>query len=228
LDRFKQKTSKFEAAVDFEEEGGIVLDEDPLGDDEEMEEVVFKAIKPDTLPDTPLSLTFSGVPYPPLPTQSRTVSGIEYNVASALGGLSLNGFTNGSTNGDAESDTDTVVGSPIASPTGSTLPAMPPSVSFHHGSSAPNSSAPPASASRGVKVWGSRSGKSMSTTLFPNAKPNPPPSDFSISAHDQSMEQEHGINIMRNRFWDPLSSDWNPEKFYDSVVSKYHCPFVCE
>jgi hypothetical protein len=42
------------------------------------------------------------------------------------------------------------------------------------------------------------------------------------------MEQEHGINLMRTRFWDPMSTDWNPEKFYDFVISKYHCPFVCE
>jgi hypothetical protein len=36
------------------------------------------------------------------------------------------------------------------------------------------------------------------------------------------------LNIMRDRFWDPLSSDWNPERFYDSVVNKYFCPFPCE
>jgi hypothetical protein len=38
----------------------------------------------------------------------------------------------------------------------------------------------------------------------------------------------HGINIMRDHFWDPMSGDWNSEHFYDSIVSKYFCPFICE
>jgi hypothetical protein len=33
---------------------------------------------------------------------------------------------------------------------------------------------------------------------------------------------------MRDHFWDPMSSDWNAEHFFDSVVSKYFCPFPCE
>jgi hypothetical protein len=230
-----QKTSKYDAAVDYEEEGGIGLEEDPLGDDEAMDEVDFKAIKPDTPPETPLSAITSGVPFPPLPTQTRMVCGIEYDVASTLGGLSLSGSTDGD-----ESDSETVVGSPIASPTAATFPALPPIVTSQRASSAQDpvqsgfqaqdSSGPSTSNSRvvKVKVWDNHNGKSMSTTLFPNAKPNPPASEFSLSAHDQSMEKEHGINIMRTRFWDPISSDWNPEKFYDSVIGKYHCPFVCE
>jgi hypothetical protein len=105
-----------------------------------------------------------------------------------------------------------------------------PGSSVRNDSARNGSSAQGSSTSRGLKVWSSRSGKSASTTLFPNAKPTPAPSDFSISAHDydKAMDQEHGINIMRTRFWDPMSTDWNPEKFYDSVISKYHCPFVCE
>jgi hypothetical protein len=220
--------------VDFEEEGGIGLEEDPLGDDEAIDEVDFKAIKPDTPPDTPLSVISAGVPFPPLPTQTRVVSGIEYDVASTLGGLSLSG----STDGDNASDSETVVGSPVASPTASTFPALPSIVTSQRASSvqdsvqsgfqAQDSSGPSTSNNCVVKVWDNRNGKSMSKTLFPNAKPNSPASEFSIAAHDQSMEQEHGINIMRTRFWDPISSDWNPEKFYDSVIGKYHCPFVCE
>lgn len=77
---------------------------------------------------------------------------------------------------------------------------------------------------RQPKPWSGRSGKE----LFPNAKPTPPPSEFSISYHDEQMQQEHGINIMDTRFWDPLSNDWNPERFYDGVVQKYYCPFICE
>jgi hypothetical protein len=237
-ERFKQKTSKFDAAVDFEEEGGVEL-EDPLGDDEEMDEVVFKAIPPDASSAVPQAPSYDGVPFPPLPAHLKTAGGIEYEVASSFGGLSL---VNGSTNGDDESDTSTVIGFPVASPIATTFEtASMPSVasrkcSSTHGSSVRNdsarngSSAQGSSTSRGLKVWSSRSGKSASTTLFPNAKPTPAPSDFSISAHDydKAMEQEHGINIMRTRFWDPMSTDWNPDKFYDSVISKYHCPFVCE
>jgi hypothetical protein len=81
---------------------------------------------------------------------------------------------------------------------------------------------------RQLKVWGSRNGKSASNNLFPNAKQTPITKEFSIAAHDEQMEREHGVNIMRTRFWDPLSSDWNPDRFYDSVINKYYCPFVCE
>lgn len=148
LDRFRQKTSKFDAAIDYEEEGGIVLD-DPLDDDKEIEAVDFKAIEPDTTL-TPvmdeLSLHPKGVPRPSSPK---------------------------------------------------------------------------------LKTWVSRKEKSTSATLFPDAKPNPP-KDFSILAHDAAMEQEHGINILRSRFWDPMSTDWNPEKFYDAIVGKYYCSFICE
>jgi hypothetical protein len=153
LDRFRQKTSKFDAAIDYEEEGGIPLD-DPLGDDREIEAVEFEAIKPDTSSDVTLN--------------------------STMNSLSLN------------------------------TPAI---------------ADPP---SRQLKIWVSRKEKSSAATLFPDAKPNPLSKDFSISAHDAAMEQEHGINIMRSRFWDPMSTDWDPEKFYDAIVGKYHCPFICE
>jgi hypothetical protein len=220
----------YEAAVDYEEEGGIELGNDPLGDDEELEEVVYKALKPDTPPDTPLAPAFVGH-YPPLPTQSTTVNNTGYEVASSLAGLSLTG--------DAESDTSAVVGSSIGSPTAATFPAgsrpcasTRDHASINHGPASHNDSTAHdsnvASTNRELKVWNNRSGTSTYAVLFPDAKPNPAPSEFSISAHDEAMEQEHGINIMRTRFWDPMSSDWNPEKFYDSVMSKYYCPFVCE
>jgi len=214
--RFQQKTSKFEAAVDCEEEGGVNL-EDTMFEDEGIEEVQFKAIKPDTPPDTPLSPAALG-PYPPLPSQiSSASSSHSSDLASTLGGLSLSG----------ESETSTVVNSPISSPVAATFPAA----SLHRASvdqTSTTQGSTTASSSRQPKVWGSRVGKTTSDVLFPGAKPTPVPSEFSIEAHDNRMEQEHGLNIMRSRFWDPLSNDFNPERFYDSVMSKYYCPFVCE
>lgn len=182
-DRFKAKQAKFEAATgDYEEEGGICLD-DPLGGDEEIENVEFAALQPE-VSNTPLPLSAAG-PYPPLPSQARAAG---YDISEVT----------------------------------STIDAM--SVVDNDGSTY----APSTSTSRQLKVWGSRDGKSTSNILFPNAKPTPATKEFSIAAHDDQMEREYGINIMRTRFWDPLSSDWNPERFYDSVINKYYCPFVCE
>lgn len=202
--RFKQKTSTFEAAQDDEEEGGIGLD-DPLGRDEEIEEVQFEALKADTPPGTPLSLPCSD-PFPPLP--STTVGSPGFGVASRLGVMSL----------DAHLERSTTVATAV--------PEDQLHIAYDLNGSPQNSIIP--SENRQVKVWGSRKGKSTSNVLFPNAKPTPTPSEFSIAAHDHAMEQEHGINIMRTRFWDPISSDWNPEKFFNSIVSKYYCPFICE
>lgn len=78
------------------------------------------------------------------------------------------------------------------------------------------------------KAWNSRKGKSFVTILFPNAKATARRKELSLAAHDQTMEQGHGINIMRTRFWDPMDPDWNPEKFYDAILGKFHCPFICE
>ncbi|KAF2126792.1 hypothetical protein P153DRAFT_321511, partial [Dothidotthia symphoricarpi CBS 119687] len=203
-DRFKQKTAQYDAAQDDEEDGGINLDDDPLMADEEIGEVRYEALKPETPPETPTTPQYMG-PYPPLPSQVGKTSGTYSDITATMSGMSLNGG----------SESTTVVGSPVASP-------------FHGGSNHGSSTA--ASTSRQLKVWGSREGKSSSSTLFPNAKPNPAPSvsEFSIAAHDDQMEKSHGINIMRTRFWDPMSDDWNPERFWDPVVNKYYCPFVCE
>lgn len=202
--RFKQKTSKYEAAVDFEEEGGIELGGDPLDVDEAIEGVEFEALRPDTPPETPQSHIFAS-PYPPLPSQ---VNEAWSEVASSLGALSVSG----------DSDAETVIGFPAADTIGSNTCSNPSTSEYGIGTS---------TTSRRVKAWGDRSGKSASNHLFPNARPNPASSDFSIAAHDDTKDDQ-GINIMRTRFWDPMSSDWNPEKFYDSVVSKYACPFICE
>ncbi|RMZ70388.1 cyanate hydratase [Pyrenophora seminiperda CCB06] len=220
LDRFRQKTSKYEAAVDYEVEGGIDLSNDPLEDDEDLEEVVFKAIAPDTPADAPPTTPFFGQ-YPPLPSQARCVREFKHETASSFGNMSLSG--------DGESECSTVVGSPVAAAfrTGSTHSThFRADSSVRHDSVAQESIVAPSDPE--CKVWGARKGKATSAMLFPNAKPNPTPSEFSVSAHDEAMEEAHGINILRTRFWDPLSSDWNPEKFYDSVVNQYHCPFVCE
>lgn len=203
--------------MDYDEEGGIGLD-DPLGEDEDIEGVKFEAMKPDTLPDTPLSSVFDG-PYPPLPSQAQfKFSSDKFSeVASTLAAMSM----------DGESDTSTAVGSMVSA----SFSPLSANVSVHRESSVHEPSAHSSStrsSSPQLKVWGSRNGKSSSSTLFPNAKPTPAPSEFSIAAHDEAMNNKHGINIMRTRFWDPMSSDWNPEQFYDAIISKYYCPFICE
>ena len=199
--RFQAKQAKFEAAHgDFEEEGGICLD-DPLDRDEEIDDVKFAALQPDVSNVSPPPAV--AVPYPPLPSQVRA-SGYNVNeVASTIGAMSV----------DDDDGNSTVAESHNSAPQ-----------SVYDSSTY----APSMSTGRQLKVWTNRSGKTASSTLFPNAKPTPVAKEFSIAAHDEQMEREHGINIMKTRFWDPLSSDWNPERFYDSVVNKYNCPFVCE
>lgn len=80
------------------------------------------------------------------------------------------------------------------------------------------------------KVWGDRKGKTASNVLFPDAQPTPPPKDFAITSgtSNEVTPRSRVLNMMSNRFWDPMSPDWVPERFYDSAASKYHCPFPCE
>ncbi|KAF3046966.1 hypothetical protein E8E12_009613 [Didymella heteroderae] len=167
-------------------------------DRDEEVEVSFAALQPDEVHETPVH-----TPYPPLPSQARASSYHVDEVASTIGALSVND----------DDGTSTVVGA-----RSSAAPSV-------YGSSTYAAST---STARKEKIWVDRNGKSASSALFPNAKPTPAPEEFSIAAHDEQMEREHGINIMKTRFWDPLSIDWNPERFYDSVIDKYNCPFVCE
>ncbi len=199
--RFQAKQAKFEAAHgDFEEEGGVCLD-DPLGEDEEIDGVQFAAIQPEVSDTSPLLA--AAVPYPPLPSQAQASRFNIAEIASTIDAMSIRD----------DDETSTIVGSDSCAPQSA------------HGSSMDASST---STGRQLKVWADRNGKSASSTLFPNAKSTPATKEFSIAAHDQQMEQEHGVNIMKTRFWDPQSPDWNPERFYDSVISRYNCPFVCE
>jgi hypothetical protein len=128
-DRFKQKVSKYEATIDTEEEGGISLDDHLGNEDDAIDNVEFKAIKPEAPPVPPAN----AVPYPPLPSQSS-------DIASTLGQMTLG---------------------------------------------------PQSEISMQVKVWGSRNGKAASSTLFPNAKSTPAPSEFSIAAYDDKIEKEY-------------------------------------
>jgi hypothetical protein len=208
--RFLQKQEKYEAAVDHEEEGGVDLG-GAIFDDENIEDVNFKAIEPDE-PSDPI-VTWSAGPYPPLPSKTSSLT-------SALGGLSLTGD-------ELESTTTTGVNSRLSSPVEAPFSAQSSrghatrQVSSTHGSISTSTTHQP-------KAWGARDGKSTSSTLFPGAKPTPVPSEFSIAAYDDRMEQQRGPHMMKSRFWDPQSPDFNPERFYDAVLQKYYCPFVCE
>ncbi|KAH5047925.1 hypothetical protein HBI23_230290 [Parastagonospora nodorum] len=210
LVRFEQKQAKFEAAIDCDEqEGGVSLG-DQIFDDEEIEDVKFQAIKPDTPPYTPVHLGT----YPPLPSQMNSVGPTKSDISSLLDQLSMTA--------DLEASA-TVVNSPVGLSTAATFP-----VGSSQGSSSRQVSSAAASKNLQSKVWSSRDGKSASSALFPGAKPTPVTEDFSIVAHDENMKQEHGANIMRTRFWDPDSSDWTPDRFFDVAISQYYCPFVCE
>jgi hypothetical protein len=211
--RFQQKQAKYEATLDHEEDGGVNL-EDEIFDDEEIEEVNFKAIEPDVAPGTPLCPATAG-PYPPLP-KGRCNSALSSDLVSTFDGISLSNGNSGAS---------MVVNSPVLAPT---------MTSFHETRSTasvgqvPSTQSSTTSSTRTPKVWGSRDGKSTSSVLFPGAKATPVPSEFSIAVYDDNVEKEHGLNIMRTRFWDPMSSDFNPDRFYDAIIQKYHCPFICE
>jgi hypothetical protein len=210
---FQKKQAKYEATLDCEEDGGVNLEEQVF-DDEEVKEFKYKAIEPDETPETPLSLATAGS-YPPLPSKGRSVSTVS-DITSNLDGVSLND----------DSGASTAINSPLLSSTTTALRADSLSASVRQVSSTQGPST--ASSSRQPKTWGSRDGKSTSSVLFPDAKPTPAPSEFSIAAYDDKVEQEHGLNIMKTRFWDPMSNDFNPERFYNAYNSRYYCPFICE
>jgi hypothetical protein len=210
---FQKKQAKYEATLDCEEEGGVNIGEEAF-DDEEAKEFKYKAIEPDDTREMPLSPTTAG-PYPPLPSKGRSVSTIS-DITSSLDGISLND----------DSGASTAINSPLLSPATTAIRANSLSASIRQVSSTQGSST--ASGSRQPKVWGSRDGKSASSVLFSGVKPTPAPSEFSIAAYDDRVEQEHGLNIMKTRFWDPMSNDFNPERFYNAYNSKYYCPFICE
>ncbi|ORY13178.1 hypothetical protein BCR34DRAFT_600102 [Clohesyomyces aquaticus] len=77
--------------------------------------------------------------------------------------------------------------------------------------------------SRQPKAWGSRR---TTSSLFPTAEQKP--QEWSISAHDQKDEEQHGINILKSRFWDPESVDYKPERFFNALNNTYYCPFPCK
>jgi hypothetical protein len=52
--------------------------------------------------------------------------------------------------------------------------------------------------------------------------------EFSIEAVDQQTEHDHGANIFNTRFWDPLAKEWHPDRFYNGLIEKFFCPFMCE
>lgn len=75
-DRFMQKISKFDAAQDFEVEGGVELDDSILDNEHEAQSVNFDAIKPEIVSAAPTMYSGS---YPPLPSSTGDV---ESNFAS--------------------------------------------------------------------------------------------------------------------------------------------------
>ena len=62
-----------------------------------------------------------------------------------------------------------------------------------------------------------------STALFPKAKPTPVTDDWEATL-EARQEQTQPQNMFRVRFWDPLSDDYNPDRFYDEEMEVYKCP----
>jgi hypothetical protein len=209
----RQKQAKYDAAIDCDEdEGGIDLGEQAF-DDEELQEIDYKAIQPDTPPDTPITTG----PYPPLPSQMGIVSTTNLDIASKFGGISLLD----------DSEASTVLDSPVFSAVATTFPTEAyGSISTSQVPTTRGSTT--ASSNRQPKVWGSRDGKSASSVLFPDAKPTPASEEFSIAAYDEQRESEHGLNMMKSHFWDPISNDFEQERWFDTLIGRYYCPFVCE
>jgi hypothetical protein len=196
-DRFMQKISKFDAAIDADEDGGINLIDQ--GDEDDARNVDFPPIQPDMSETVSISSWNMG-PYPPLPSQARSHAGssinAEFDLADRLRGVSV------SAESDSAATSSTIVG---------TSP-------YFGGASRP--------AEKTEKPWGSS--RSAASSLFPNSKPTPVPSEWSVECYEKKMEEVQGINILTTRFWDPMSKDWKPERFYNPVTMKYQCPFVCE
>jgi hypothetical protein len=200
LELFQTKTAQYDGAQDFDKGGGVPLDNVlEIDGDDGQDMPEFKAIAPVVNQDE----VVLPETYPSLPT-------------SSMGSLPP---------------------ASMCSRTPSRMSSQPPSRMSRKGSEATDlsstlgrltmsevSSNATATADRRLKAWGGRT----SQQLFPQAKPTPPPSEFSISHHDEQIDRDHGINIFKTRFWDPLSGDFNPERFYNSVISKYYCPFPCE
>lgn len=184
-----QKISKYDAANDQEDEGGInLLDDDPGL----AQNIEYPSIEPEVNnTPTPLSLEAPGS-FPALPSKGKSKASASGHSGPEL----VPGLESMSLSGETRLVTlSSTVG--IDSQTSSYTP----------------------------KAWGS--GRTASA-LFPHAKPTPAPSEWSVEQHDRDMEKSEGINILNTRFWDPTSGDWNPERFYDSVLNKYYCPFICE
>lgn len=205
--RFQEKTAKFEAALDFEQEGGVSLTEDPLGDDDGLDEVTFTALKPHKTKDTPF---FSGE-YPPLPGQEKKkMTPSTYSITSTFDRLSIAGDSNAST--------------VIEHAAVDAFPAL-------NASSQSNASTEihrfPSITDR-PNVWGSCKGKLASSLLFPNAKATPKTREFAITTYDQNQQKSQGLNLMRDRFWDPLSTEFKAKNYYNTFECKFYCPFVCE
>lgn len=177
--RLWQKISKFDAAVDRDEKGGVNI----LDDEEAAREVPIKALVPE-IPEESLNIPIHPGPYPLLPSKGK--ASVTSELSSALGKVSISGDE------------------------------------YHMAPGTPN-----VTPSKQLKIWDS--GKT-SELLFgkEKAKAKAPSSVFSIETHDSQMEIQLGINIMSSRFWDPISDDWNPERFLNPLTQQYACPFNCE
>lgn len=90
MNRFQQKISRYDAAIDDDEnEGGVELNfVDPEEDADAVREVNFKAIEPE-IPQESLNLPQHPGPYPPLPSTKKV--SVDSELSSNLGKMSIGG-----------------------------------------------------------------------------------------------------------------------------------------
>ncbi|KAF2740138.1 hypothetical protein EJ04DRAFT_482870 [Polyplosphaeria fusca] len=177
LQRFFQKISKFDAALDTTEGGGVDLFEQ---DQDEVQDVRMPALQP---VEEGKNVSEDLVAWPGVSAQKFD------RVTASLRSMSLQSAAS--------------PGSRSSSPAAGVAKAS----------------------TREEKPW--NTGRAA-VALFPDAKPTPAPSEWGMQQYEQAQEQEHGINILRTRFWDPTAESWNPERFLEPMSREYYCPFICE
>ena len=72
-----------------------------------------------------------------------------------------------------------------------------------------------------VRAWGTTS---TSTILFPKAMATPATNEWQ-QKQQEIHQEDRKFNILKSQYWNPVSKDYQPDRFYDPVIEKHRCPF---